>query len=212
MKKKTDEKAIIAAILILSIALGISSVMAKLEGEGTSDICSYIPLNIGEWKGHDIVVPEKDLAILEADRVLAMQFTNPEEGRIDLLVVECGSNRAAFHPPELCYLGGDYRLESRKTDTIPTDSGELKANKLIFSKYGMKEIVFYWYYSEAGFTDNYYSQQLNFLLDKLRRTKTNGALIRVSSRFTDDTEKEISDTVKSFSKLLVREIKIKSEK
>lgn len=147
-----------------------------------------IPAELGEWKGKDIPIPERVYKILETKDVLTREYTNARGEKVDLVIVYSGASRAAFHPPEICYLGGGRELLNKNLETVETgvkgEDSTLRTNRLLMKDKFGQEIAWYWFTVGSKVTENYYLQQCYFIWNELRRNPAGGSLVRVSARTT----------------------------
>ena len=171
---------VVIAILFVACLFVIKIEQAKGKVSST-DYLSQIPLNVGQWQGQDIGVSNDVYEILETKDVIIRQYFDKDGDSVVLAVVYSGKNRDSFHPPEYCYLGdGVQLLDKGKEDIFLTDSSYIRSNKLVMQASGDTIKAWYWYSSRDRFFDNYYFQQVYFLLDALLGKTVKGALIRVS--------------------------------
>lgn len=165
-----------------------------------------IPSKLGEWKGEDIPIPERVYEILETKDVLMREYTNPNGERVVLMIVYSALNREAFHPPEICYLGGGRELLNKNLEMVeagcPGKNSAIRANRLLMKDRFGKEIAWYWFTAGGKVTDNYYLQQCYFIWNELRRNPIGGSLIRVSARAIGDDPGKADAIGKSFIKHL----------
>ena len=177
-----NNKTCLIAIALLSLTLlgliylwqpdSISSAEIRLES---------IPLKAGEWKGEDISISERIYQLLETKDVLTRKYINSRGRKVVLAIVYSGVNRGAFHPPEICYLGGGRELLNKSVEKIEiTEPGKnpytIKVNRLLMGENGNKEIAWYWFTAGNRATANYYRQQCYFIWDGLMHNHAGGAL------------------------------------
>ena len=171
---------IIALVVVFAFVLKIELGGRKILSEIDLD---KIPLELSGWEGRDIELPQSVYEILETKDVLSRRYEDKEGGVLDLSIVYSGHDRQSFHPPEVCYLGGGIELIAKSKENIPLEGGAgLKTNKLIMKSSGGTIKAWYWFLVGDRFVDNFYQQQLYFILDALGGRKLQGALIKVSIR------------------------------
>jgi EpsI family protein len=192
----------LTVIIILSITLMPLVYIDKSRGAFLNSNFKFagLPLEIGEWKGKDVALPERTYKILETRDVIVREYSNPQGEVIALAIVRSANERSAFHPPEICYLGGGVELLDKTVETV--DFGgpyQLKANKLVMQGKGHLEVAWYWFTVGDEFTHNYYIQQCRFILNELiRRRENDGALIRISTPVIDGDLSQADKRVKNF--------------
>lgn len=190
----SNNKNCLIVIIFLSLTLLGLIYIWKLNSVSPAEIkLKDFPSHLGEWKGEDIPISQRTYAILETKDALMREYTNSRGERVVLVIVYSAINRGAFHPPEICYLGTGRQLLDRGLEKIDAAKGTksssaLQANKLVMEDTAGKEIAWYWFTAGNRVTSNYYSQQLFFVWDELRRNRQGGALVRVSTRTIDDLQ------------------------
>lgn len=204
----SNNKTCLTAISLLVAALLGLIYLWQSKNPAPSQIgLENIPVQIGGWKGKDIPISERVYKILETKDVLTREYSNARGGRVDLTIVYSGTSRAAFHPPEICYLGGGRELLNKNQEEIeiggPGKNSRLRANKLLMKdKFGL-EIAWYWFTAGSKVTENYYLQQCYFIRDELRRNPVGGSLIRVSTRTVSDDPLQADALGRDFIRQLV---------
>jgi len=165
-----------------------------------------IPMKLGEWKGKDIPITKRVYQILETEDVLMREYTNSRGEKVDLVIVYSGASRAAFHPPEICYLGDGRELLIKNIETVETgvkgEDSTLRTNRLLMKDKFGQEIAWYWFTVGSKITENYYLQQCYFIWNELSRNPAGGSLIRVSARTTSGDPSHADATGKGFIRLL----------
>ena len=188
----SNSKTYLTTVILFSLTLlgliylwqckNVSLAKVKLES---------IPLTLGEWKGEDIPIDERIYELLETKDVLMREYSNVKGERVVLAIVYSGVNRASFHPPEICYLGGGRELLKKDIENVEagpagkTSRATMQVNKLLMEDQAGKEIAWYWFSAGSRITSSYYLQQCYFIWDELRRNPQGGTLIRVSTRVAD---------------------------
>ncbi len=146
-----------------------------------------MPLTLGSWQGSVILVDAKTIAILETNAVALMEYRRGSESPIWLARVEGFGKRAAFHPPELCYVGSHYEVLERAPLTVMVKGKPTRVMRLLI---GLKEQRFeawYWFTANGRVTPNYYQQQWWLVLDAVRGIPSSGTLVRISTLEDDPT-------------------------
>ena len=161
-----------------------------------------IPLNIREWKGKNLKIPSYVYEILETRNILMREYIDENGGELILTIVCSEGNRGSFHPPEICYAGGEgVEFLEKKKDTVPLEgNNNLEVNKLLMKSTDGLTTAWYWFLAGDEYVSSYYQQQLRLFLDALRGKSGQGALIRVSVHGNSES---IEDKTKSFITLLV---------
>lgn len=201
-----NKTGLIAITLLIVTLLGVMYLW-QLKSIAPSQVrLEDIPMELGEWKGKDMPITKRVYQILETEDVLMREYTNSRGEKVDLAIVYSGSSRAAFHPPEICYLGDGRELLIKNLETVESGrSGEnssLRTNKLLMKDKFGREIAWYWFTVGSKITENYYLQQCYFIWNELSRRPTGGSLIRVSARTTGSDITQADALGKDFIKQL----------
>jgi len=203
----------LTVIVLLTISLLGLLYLGQSRGSAASEIgLQDIPYTIGEWHGHSLNVSEWTYAILETEDLLVREYTNPRGEKVWLAIVYCAGNRGAFHPPELCYLGGGNELLDKGVERIEIpgtgeDSYSIQANRLIVQDRAGKQVAWYWFTAAGRIVPSYLRQQCYIIWDELRRNRSGGTLVRISTRVTGDDLKEADARGKDFISQLLPVLK-----
>lgn len=197
---KTHKNSIGFAILIIMLAASSIFSLQLFMCERTShDVLNIntFPMVVGEWRGRDLGITEKEYDMLETRNLISREYTNLAGEKLSLLVIYSETNRSVFHPPEACLLGSGITMVDKQVENIGADKKSFSANKLSLDKNGQKEITLYSYKAGKLYTSNFYLQQLYLALHQVFGKSVPGATVRVSMRISRD-EKTTTATLKAF--------------
>lgn len=184
---------LIAAIILVSVAI-VANAPSRFNTKSEIQVSSF-PKEIGEWKGQDIPLSERDYEILETRNLIMRDYKNSDGDSVYLYIIYSADNRRALHPPEICYSGGGSTILDKSVIPI-TDS--VTANRFIIENKGYRQLVAYWFKTSNLTTYSYLKQQLKIVADRLLRKKTYGAMIRVSTVIKDNNPNTALPLIKSF--------------
>jgi len=195
---------VVALILLGLTACGVLFVTNLKKAPIPESKLLDFPMVVGLWKGKALPMDEQVYKILGTDKVLLREYVDPQNDKVWLAIVYGEQNRQSFHPPEYCYLGGgNVELLDKGRVAVRLNEGEsLNVNKLLFQMGKRKQLVLYWFTAGDKMTDNYYKQQVYFVLDEIRYRKSRGTLIRVSTTVVNDDTKAAIERSERF----IREI------
>jgi len=189
-----------AYLVIVAVLLAASGLMhlgsTPVTRESAASKAPLIPTVMGEWEGKIIPVDERTIQILETDDVALVEYHRGSEPSIQLALVSGFGNRAAYHPPELCYVGSHYEILDRGKITVDLDGAKQPVMRLRVGRDEAMTEVWYWFTANDRVTHNYYQQQLWLVMDAIRRRPTSGTLMRISTPV--DTEKDARKRLESF--------------
>lgn len=167
------------------------------------------PLKIGEWTGADVRFEDKEYekqvyAILGTNKVLLRSYEDAKKEKTAIQIVYSDQKRQSFHPPEYCYLGSGNNelLETGKAQVMLDGGKTLVVNRTVYQVKRGKVLMLDWYTAGGLMTENYYKQQLYFVMNQLRRGKSGGSAVRVWTPIIDN------DTGAAFDRCqrLIREV------
>ncbi len=178
---------LIALVLVL-----VSGVQVFRIDRGREDILpagdlDRLPLRIGDWTGEEIPVSARDRAILGTDNLILRLYRKGDRF-LYLYILECSSNRATFHPPEYCYVGGRTEMIGRGREVIDWPGGEVPAHRMVFLGPRGRSLVYYWYTFGEEILGSYYRQQLRIIASALLGRPRPALLVRVSVEGAFDLE------------------------
>jgi len=162
------------------------------------------PMTVGEWKGKEVELTEKEYQILETRNLIVREYNNTIGENIILFIVYSETNRSVFHPPEVCMQGNGMTLVDKRPEAMREGRSEFFTNKLYLQKDSLKEMVLYCYKAGSLYTDNYYLQQSYLALHQIFGRRVPGATIRVSMRLREDERA----TLAALKKFLAESVKI----
>ena len=151
-----------------------------------------IPLRINDWVGEEIMVSDRDKRLLGTENVLLRRY---RRGRytVNLYVLECASNRASFHPPEYCYVGGRTEMIEKGYRMVRWGGESVNAHRFLFMGPRGRSLVYYWYTFGERILSSYYRQQLDVISSNILGDPQSALLIRISvdGSFTTDIGDQI---------------------
>lgn len=143
-----------------------------------------VPLAAGGWQGNAMDVDPRAIEILQTPDVLLREYQKDGKPAVWLARVAGFGQRAAFHPPELCYVGSHFEVLERGPVDVYVHGKVYRLMRLVIGREGeRKELVeaWYWFTASGRATSNYYQQQIWLLWDALRGKSQPGTLVRIST-------------------------------
>ena len=146
-----------------------------------------IPHVMGPWTATPLPVTAKVTDILETDDVTLLEYRREQEPPVWFARVGGFGTRAAFHPPELCYIGSHFEVLERGIITVTVDGQERRLMRLVLSQDHQRFEAWYWFTASGRVTPNYYQQQFWLLADTIHGQPMSGTLVRISTPIDDST-------------------------
>lgn len=200
---KKNNLGFFAVIILLSVT-SVFSISLFYRQKISSDKLNIktFPSKIGEWRGRDLPVTEKEYDMLETRNLIVREYANPSNKKIFLFIIYSETNRSVFHPPEVCLIGEGVTIVNRATEKVGSDKYAFMANKLDLEKGKAKDVVLYCYKAGEVYTDNFYLQQAYLALHQVFGRRVSGATIRVSMSSGKDEAAALRE-LKSFIKAAI---------
>ena len=147
----------------------------------TAGVPVAVPARLGAWRGAAVPLERKVYDILETEDVAVMEYTRGTEPPVWLARVAGFGNRAAFHPPEICFVGSHFEVLERGPITVTVHGQPQRLMRLVIGQGADRYEAWYWFTANERVTSNYYQQQWWLLLDTIRRRPASGTLVRIST-------------------------------
>ena len=170
-----------AAALVLSVGWGLLRVTQRRIPSPAPARAEAPQTLAGVWKGRVLPSDPRALSLLETDDVTLVEYRLGQEPPVWLVRVGGFGTRAAFHPPELCYVGSDFQIVERAPMTVLVAGGRHRVMRLVVAHDGERREAWYWFTADGRTTPSYLTQQLWLVADALRRLPAAGTLVHISS-------------------------------
>ncbi|MFA6320569.1 MAG: exosortase C-terminal domain/associated protein EpsI [Candidatus Omnitrophota bacterium] len=195
-----------SAIVILLAVTSFFSLNLYLREKVAHDKLniSAFPQNVLGWQGRDLLITEKEYSILETRNLISREYKNAAGERLFLFIIYSETNRAVFHPPEVCLIGSGIEIVDKKTEKVKVNKQTFAVNKLyIEKKNSLKELVLYCYRAGGMYTDNFFLQQAYLALHQIFGKQIPGATIRVSMSLKGSEEATLPSVEEFLSETII---------
>jgi EpsI family protein len=196
MRKETIGYIGIVILLVITSFFSLNLFFKEKTAHDKYHISAF-PRIVGNWKGTDDTLTEKEYAILETRNLISREYVNPQNEKLYLFIIYSETNRSAFHPPEVCMIGSGMAITDKQTERVDSGSSSFLTNKLYVEKGPYKELVLYTYKAGNIYTNNFYFQQAYLAIHQIFGAQIPGATIRVTMQIRRD-EKATLTTLKDF--------------
>lgn len=140
---------------------------------------------LGPWVGTALAVEPSAGKLWETDEVSLREYRLGKEPPVWFARVAGFGNRAAFHPPEICYVGSHFEVLERGPLSIIVNGAERRLMRLVIGQGKERFEAWYWFTANDRVTPNYYQQQLWLVMDTIRRKPMSGTLVRILTPLED---------------------------
>lgn len=198
IKSSTIGYVVIIALLAITSFFSIDLFFKERTSHDKLDI-RKLPYQIGQWRGEDLEITEREYGILETRNLVFRKYVNPSKEEVLLFIVYSETNRSVFHPPEMCLLGEGLRMVDKTKEYIDLKGHKVSVNKLYLEKDNYKELMLYCYKAGNMYTSNFYLQQTYLAVHQIFGKGLAGAAIRVDMPLAKDEQATLT-TMKDFLK------------
>mgnify|MGYP000088376127 CR=1 FL=1 len=140
-----------------------------------------VPTQLGLWSGTVIETDPRTIEILETEDVALREFQLGNGPPVWFAQVSGFGQRAAYHPPEVCYIGSHFEVLEREEMPVFINGQEQDVMRLVLAQDGLRYVTWYWFTAGERRTPNYYKQQLWLVWNTVKRNPVSGKLIRIST-------------------------------
>jgi exosortase D (VPLPA-CTERM-specific) len=189
------------ALLTCAVTFGVTSWIVWAQAHTPPPVRqSFVsfPRDFADWSGREGQLEPAILKVLNATDYYIGDFSQTsEKSLVNLFVVYYGSlsKAGAIHSPRVCLPGSGWEFasfEERNFDVLtPGVPGTF--NRVIVQKGNQRILMYYWFQQRERRTANEFSMKYYLLMDSLKKSRKDGALIRVFTPILSGSEKGISD-------------------
>ncbi len=164
---------------------------------------SLFPLQYSDWSGREGALDRDVLDTLKLTDYLIADYRSTSTSLVDppvnLYVAWYSSQKkgASIHSPRSCIPGGGWRmdeLDQISIDDVRHVSGNnLRVNRAIIRKDHHAQIVYYWFEGRGRNITNEYLAKWYIFVDSLLESRSDGALVRVTTMVPEGASIEASD-------------------
>jgi EpsI family protein len=176
----------------LSVSLLLGALLAlhlRSSGEAVPirQNLDRFPSTVGQWQASEgVLLDLETLNVLRPKDYLMRRDEDASGHSVFLFIAYWDSQRkgAQPHSPKNCLPGGGWEpLEaSMVTIPLPEPRAPITVNRYVVQKDQDQQVVFYWYQSQGKAIAGEMDARVQMVKNSIVRHRTDGALIRVSSR------------------------------
>jgi exosortase D (VPLPA-CTERM-specific) len=147
----------------------------------------FFPHALGEWQGRTGNMDKVYLDALKLDDYLLADYSTPSGASVSLYVAWYQSQRKgeSVHSPKSCLPGGGWQFlefSQRDIPDIGRDGAPLRVNRALIQMGDERLLVYYWFPQRGRILTNEYLVKWYLFWDALVRNRTDGALVRLTTR------------------------------
>ena len=170
--------------LLLAAAVAAQAVTHREEVRPERTSLAAFPLTLGDWQASkSLMETEVEIFLGLEDYVIADYQRDTQI--VNFYAAFYGSQRKGVspHSPQVCIPGGGWLITS--LDRVPVtlaDGSTFEVNRTLIERSGQRQLVYYWFEQRGRRIANEYLVKWYLLVDALLRNRSDGALVRVTTR------------------------------
>ncbi len=205
---RLSAKAVLGLVLVMLLSAGCYALSAqRFEPVPQRESFALFPRQLAEWKGSfDELSREERETLLLDDYLLANYKREGIPGAVNLFVAYYASQEQgrSIHSPEICLPGGGWEIVSSDLYAVklsPTE--EIKVTREIVRKEGVRMLVYYWFNQGGENAANNWLGKPLLLRNAFLHGRTDGSLIRVSTRIEGEQAAGADKILSAFARDLI---------
>lgn len=171
----------IVVVLVGGTAIFLHS-RSKAETLVPAQPPSSFPLQVGNWNGRDIPIPQWALDVLGDGKFVERSFVrNTNEPLVDFFLAYFPTQRtgSTMHSPQNCLPGSGWvPIEFNRVMLPIPGVGSIRVNRYVIAKGLERQLVIYWYQEHGRTVASEYWAKFYLVADAIRLNRSDGALVR----------------------------------
>ena len=169
---------------------------------------SSFPLQIGDWQGTAITIPNWALDVLGAGEFVQRSYQrSADEAPVDLFIAYFPSQRmgSTMHSPQNCLPGSGWTpVEEARAGLVESGNPKVQVNRYVIAKGLDRMLVLYWFQEHGRVEASEYWSKFYLVADAIRINRSDGAMIRVMTPIShDETEASAETRGRAFVRVLL---------
>ena len=201
MNKNMISTVVIVLLLGLSAYVSWNFYFKEYNAKDTVDIHVF-PKTIGEWDSEELLITEKEYAILETRNAFVRNYLTKSGKEVLLYIIYSENNRKVSHPPEVCYTGGGVSILEKNSRSVGSEDGQFDVVQMHMQDGPHEQFVYYWFKVGDSFTPSYWQQQMLIAWKTLIGKPSSSAMIRVSTFVENGKRNEAIAKVEEFIQVI----------
>jgi exosortase D (VPLPA-CTERM-specific) len=177
-----------AILPALALVAAVSQVLPHRE-EMVPDRVDFLffPSAVGEWRGRTDRLEDIYVDALKLEDYLLSDYSAGPGETVNLYIAYYDSQRkgASVHSPKTCLPGGGWEIQDFSQRELPGAqiAGQpLRVNRSLIQMGDERLLVYYWFQQRGRVMTNEYLVKWYLFWDALTRARTDGALVRLTTR------------------------------
>ena len=153
------------------------------------------PTRIGDWQGQDSSLDSATEKFLKVDDYILANYSRSDGNPVNLYVVYYASQRQneSPHSPIVCLPGGGWMITRLERRTFDSGGVDHPFNRVIIRNGSARNLVYYWFDERGRTVASEYMAKWYLLADSIVKNRSDGALIRLTTRINPDESEDDAD-------------------
>ncbi len=185
-------RTMLAGIAVVVVAATVSLTVSRppIMLPERSSLATF-PMRVGEFDGRESTIDQVYLDQLRVTDYLMGKYLRPTDpAPVEMWVAYYDSQAkgASVHSPQACLPGGGWRIDNFSQRDVPNilpDGGALRVNRVEIALGDQRQLVYYWFAQRGRIVTNEYLVKWFIFWDGLTTSRTDGALVRLSTYVGD---------------------------
>lgn len=194
-------KAAILPVIAATLFILAAGIFAKTVGDRQEIIPEReslvtFPHKISEWKAKQLSLDEGSVEKLQLTDYVLANYSKEDKKPVNFYIAYYASQRKGVspHSPQVCMPGGGWIISSLNRITLDVaGKKDFHVNRTIINKGSHKQVVYYWFEQRGRHIANEYLMKWYLLLDSIKKNRTDGALVRVTTYLRPDESEQNAD-------------------
>ena len=158
------------------------------------------PTRIGEWRGHVSLLDFATEQFLKVDDYILADYSRPDGGPVNFYVAYYASQRKneSPHSPIVCLPGGGWLITRLERKSLVSGGVDHPFNRVIIQDGSTRELVYYWFEERGRIISDEYLAKWYLLTDSIVKNRSDGALVRITTRIANESEENADRRLQSF--------------
>ncbi len=185
-------------VIVALVAVSVFALPDRKEIIPERKQFAEFPLAFDGWTGKTGILEQIYIDILKLTDYAMIDYRGVDGGYVNFYVAQYDSQRkgSSAHSPRSCIPGGGWRITSLENRNIPGASISdipLVVNRLFIEKGESKQLVYYWFQQRGRIITNEYLMKWYLFWDSVTKSRTDGALIRLTTVLKPGQDITIAD-------------------
>jgi exosortase A len=159
------------------------------ETAPASELLKALPLNAGGWSGRDYLLADRVYEILGTRDVLSRTYHDEAGNSAYLILVMAQQMKRRTHPPEQCFAGEGYEIQSASDRTVRVvvdgHPRDVPVRELVLAHPRGARLSWYFYKTGDHLNADYWRHQATVALSKLSNSDAPDIMVRVEADVAD---------------------------